>query len=166
MSEVFWRNPKLRNANESRRDFLKLAGTAACVAACPNALRGFAAQTEVLQSIGGSPDYVLRIAASAVEIAPKHIVSTITYNGQFPGPLLKFKEGRPVSVEVHNDTDTPEQLHWHGQFVSTDVDGAAEEGTPFIPAHGMRRIEFTPRPAGLRFYHTHNRAGADLYAGQ
>src|SRR5271163_4629466 len=30
----------------------------------------------------------------------------------------------------------------------------------------MRRIEFTPRPSGLRFYHTHNRAGADLYAGQ
>src|SRR5271163_1750366 len=30
----------------------------------------------------------------------------------------------------------------------------------------MRRIEFTPRPSGLRFYHTHNRAGADLYARQ
>src|SRR5207253_3518668 len=35
-----------------------------------------------------------------------------------------------------------------------------------IPAHGVRRITFTPRPAGLRFYHTHNRAGADLHAGQ
>ena len=156
----------MRNANESRRDFLKLAGTAACAAACPSALRGFAGRAEASQSAGSAPDYVLRIAASAVEIAPKRIVSTITYNGQFPGPLLKFKEGRPVSVEVHNDTDTPEQLHWHGQLVSADIDGAAEEGTPFIPAHGMRRIDFTPRPAGLRFYHTHNRAGADLYAGQ
>jgi FtsP/CotA-like multicopper oxidase with cupredoxin domain len=111
-------------------------------------------------------DYTLRIAATPVEIAPKRIVSTITYNGKFPGPLLRFKEGQPVTVEIHNDTDTPEQLHWHGQMVSTDVDGAAEEGTPFIPAHGMRRVEFTPRPAGLRFYHTHNRAGADLHAGQ
>jgi len=69
-------------------------------------------------------------------------------------------------VEVHNETDTPEQLHWHGQMVSTDVDGAAEEGTPFIPARGVRRIVFTPRPSGFRFYHTHNRAGADLHAGQ
>jgi FtsP/CotA-like multicopper oxidase with cupredoxin domain len=51
-------------------------------------------------------------------------------------------------------------------MVPPDVDGAAEEGTPFIPAHGMRRIVFTPRPSGLRFYHTHNRAGADLHAGQ
>ena len=77
------------------------------------------------------------------------------YNGQFPGPLLRLKEGQRVVVDIHNDTDTPEQLHWHGQIVPVDVDGAAEEGTPFIPAHGMRRIAFTPGPAGLRFYHTH-----------
>jgi len=71
-----------------------------------------------------------------------------------------------VTVGIHNDTDTPEQLHWHGQMVPVDVDGAAEEGTPFVPAQGKRRITFTPRPAGIRFYHTHNRAGADLAAGQ
>ena len=79
---------------------------------------------------------------------------------------MRFKEGQPATVEVHNDTDTPEQLHWHGQMVSSDVDGSAEEGTPFIPVRGMRRIAFTPRPSGFRFYHTHNRAGADLHAGQ
>ncbi len=118
------------------------------------------------QSEAGAADYVLHIAATPIEIAPKRIVSTITYNGQFPGPLLRFKEGRPVTVEIHNDTDTPEQLHWHGQMVPTDVDGAAEEGTPYVPAHGMRRIRFTPQPSGLRFYHTHDRAGANLYAGQ
>ena len=156
----------MRNEIPSRRDLLKLAGSAACAAACPNPWPGFAAQTLLRHAATDSPDYVLRIAASAVEIADKRIVSTITYNGQFPGPLMRFKEGRPVAVEVHNDTDTPEQLHWHGQLVSTDVDGAAEEGTPYIPAHGMRRIEFTPRPSGLRSYRTHNRAGADLYAGQ
>src|SRR6201987_2746113 len=113
-----------------------------------------------------SAEYTLRIGAAAVDIGKKTIVSAVTYNGQFPGPLLRFREGQPVVVDVHNDTDTPEQLHWHGQFVSTDVDGAAEEGTPFIAAHGMRRLAFTPKPAGLRFYHTHNRAGADLAAGQ
>jgi FtsP/CotA-like multicopper oxidase with cupredoxin domain len=80
---------------------------------------------------------MLHIEASTIEIAPKRIVSAITYNGQFPGPLLRFKEGQAETVDVHNDTDIPEQLHWHGQMVSTDVDGAAEEGTPFIPAHGM-----------------------------
>jgi len=77
-------------------------------------------------------------------LAPDRIISTTIYNGVFPGPLLRFKEGQQVVVDIHNDTDTPEQLHWHGQTVPVDVDGASEEGTPFIPAHGMRRIAFTP----------------------
>ena len=79
---------------------------------------------------------------------------------------LKSQYGERVTIDVRNETDTPEQLHWHGQFVSTDVDGAAEEGTPFIPPHGSRRISFVPKPAGLRFYHTHVRAGANLAEGQ
>ncbi len=57
-------------------------------------------------------------------------------------------------------------MHWHGQAVSTDVDGAAEEDTPFIAPHGSRRISFVPKPSGFRFYHTHVRAKADLSAGQ
>src|SRR5437588_2830141 len=164
----------MSNDLTSRRHFLKVAGAvagarlfssgtslsfAATLATRP---LGHASQ----QSDNSPPDYTLRIGASPVEIAPKRILSTITYNGQFPGPLLRFKEDQPVMVEVHNDTDTEEQLHWHGQFVSTDVDGAAEEGTPFIPARGMQRFTFIPKPAGLRFYHTHNRAGAALHAGQ
>jgi FtsP/CotA-like multicopper oxidase with cupredoxin domain len=90
---------------------------------------------------------------------------TTTYNGQFPGPLLRFKEGKQVTIDINNQTDTPDQLHWHGQFLSTGVDGAAEEGTPFIPPHGSRRITFVPRPSGYRFYHTHVHAGANLSAG-
>ena len=111
-------------------------------------------------------DYTLHIAANPIEIASDRIVSVTTYNGQFPGPLLRFKEGQQVAIDVHNDTDTPEQLHWHGQMVPVDVDGSAEEGTPFIPAHGSRHVVFTPRPAGFRFYHTHVRAGANLGNGQ
>jgi len=111
-------------------------------------------------------DYTLHITISPIEIAPKRIISATVYNGQFPGPLLRFQEGHRVTVDIYNDTDAPEQLHWHGQKVPVDVDGAAEEGAPFIPAHGKRRIAFTPNPAGLRLYHTHNRAGADLHAGQ
>jgi len=114
----------------------------------------------------GPADYTLTIAVKPVELAPNRIISTTTYNGQFPGPLLRFKEGQAVTVDIHNETDTPEQLHWHGQFLSTDVDGAAEEGTPFIPAHGSRRITFVPKPSGYRFYHTHVHAAANLNAGQ
>jgi len=152
----------------SRRQFLKFAGMAGAGLLAPK--KSLLADAF---AVGGAPqapdspaDYTLRIASSPIELAPNHIVSAITYNGQFPGPLLRFKEGQQVVVDIFNDTDAPEQLHWHGQFLSPDVDGSVEEGTPYIPAHGKRRIQFTPRPAGFRFYHTHNRAGADLHAGQ
>ena len=149
----------------SRREFLRLA-TMAAGTGLVSPSTGWPAAIVEAAAAESTADYKLRIAAGPIEIAPKRIVSGITYNGRFPGPLLRFKEGAPVTVEVQNETDTPEQLHWHGQFVSPDVDGAAEEGTPYIPAHGTRRVTFTPRPSGFRFYHTHNRAGANLHAGQ
>lgn len=159
-------------AAESRRRFLKTIGLGAgAFVLSKNSLAETAIATlrseppyESVESDAAA--YSLHIKSSPVEIAPKRIISTTTYNGHFPGPLLHFKEGQQVTVDVFNDTDTPEQLHWHGQKVSTDVDGAAEEGTPFIPARGRRRLVFTPNPAGFRFYHTHNRAGANLAAGQ
>jgi FtsP/CotA-like multicopper oxidase with cupredoxin domain len=153
------------NLRSSRREFLANASVLSAAGVIGPSLR---LPLDATSYFGDEtpPEYTLRIRASAVDIGDKHIVSAATYNGQFPGPLLRFKEGEPVTVEIHNDTDTPEQLHWHGQFVSTDVDGASEEGTPFIPARGTRRVTFTPRPAGFRFYHTHNRAGSDLHAGQ
>ena len=157
---------------DSRREFLKATSLTAAALLLPTTDQTAAAETPARHppsgaaSAGAAPaDYTLHIAASPLEIAPNRIISVVTYNGRFPGPLLRFQEGREVIVDAYNDTDTPEQLHWHGLQVPTDVDGAAEEGTPYIPAHGMRRITFTPRPAGLRFYHTHNRAGANLSAG-
>ena len=50
-------------------------------------------------------------------------------------------------------------------MIPSDVDGAAEEGSPFVPAHGMQRISFVPKPSGFRFYHTHVVAGGDLNRG-
>jgi FtsP/CotA-like multicopper oxidase with cupredoxin domain len=142
-----------------RRSLLKAASLGSIMAMSPRFVWGAADNT------GEKADHTLRIGTGLVELAPDHIVSTTLYNGQFPGPLLRFKEGQRVVVDVHNDTDTPELVHWHGQMIPSDVDGAAEEGTPFIPAHGMSRIAFVPRPAGFRFYHTHVVAGADLNRG-
>ncbi len=149
-----------------RREFLNWSALAAAGGAMSNLAK---ASDTAVQPTGlpeGPADYTLRIGRSLVELAPDHIVSTTTYNGQFPGPLLRFKEGQRAIVDVHNDTDVPEQLHWHGQAVPIDVDGAAEEGTPYIPARGSRRLTFTPGPAGFRFYHTHLVAGSDLTIGQ
>jgi FtsP/CotA-like multicopper oxidase with cupredoxin domain len=117
------------------------------------------------ENVAQKADYELRIATGLVELADDRIVSTTLYNGQFPGPLVRLVEGRKVTVDVYNDTDVPELVHWHGQMIPSDVDGSSEEGTPFVPARGMRRISFVPAPSGFRFYHTHVVAGSDLARG-
>ena len=115
-------------------------------------------------------DYTLDIAPYTLEISPKHSIKTIAYNQQIPGPLLRFREGKPVTIDVTNHTENEEIVHWHGLFLPPDVDGAMEEGTPMIPAGGKARYTFTPTPSGFRWYHTHTFAGTDLkkaqYTGQ
>ena len=147
-----------------RRSLLKVAALPLVASALPR--RTLAADADA----GKKADYTLHIANGLIEVSPKQIISTTLYNGQFPGPLVRLREGKQVVVDVYNDTDTPELLHWHGQMIPSDVDGAVEEGTPFIPSHGMRRIAFVPKPSGFRFYHTHVAAGGDLdrgtYTGQ
>ena len=142
-----------------RRALLKGAAAVPLAGAYPQLARAEA------PAAGEKADYTLRIANGLVELAPDHIVSTTLYNGQFPGPLLRFREGQRTVVDIHNDTDTPELVHWHGQMIPSAVDGAAEEGTPYVPAHGMRKIAFTPKPSGFRFYHTHVVARGDLNRG-
>jgi FtsP/CotA-like multicopper oxidase with cupredoxin domain len=142
-----------------RRALLKVATLVPLMGVAPRrAWAGGEADTD-------KADYALRIGTGLVELSSEQIVSTTLYNGQFPGPLLRMKEGQRVVVDIHNDTDTPELVHWHGQKISSEVDGAAEEGSPFVPAHGMRRIAFAPRPSGFRFYHTHVAAGGNLNRG-
>jgi FtsP/CotA-like multicopper oxidase with cupredoxin domain len=130
--------------SESRRRFLKAAGLTAGallssgIVVAESDISKQSTDSSAASSESDSPDYTLHIKTSPVEIAPNRIISANTYNGQFPGPLLRFKEGRQVTVDIHNDTDMAEQLHWHGQMVPVDVDGAAEEGTLFILAQGRR----------------------------
>jgi len=110
-------------------------------------------------------DYTLRIAPVTVELDRSHILSTTGYNGIAPGPVLRMKEGKPVTVEVINDTDTPELVHWHGMLIPSEVDGTEEEGSPLVPPHGRQRVRLTPGPAGSRWYHSHAMAMDDLHKG-
>ena len=110
-------------------------------------------------------EFTLQIAPVTVELAPNRIISTIGYNGISPGPRLRMKEGVPVTVNVVNDTDVPEYVHFHGLLIPSDVDGSEEEGTPVVPPHGSRRYQFTPTPAGTRWYHTHTMSMDDLHRG-
>jgi FtsP/CotA-like multicopper oxidase with cupredoxin domain len=148
-----------------RRDLLKWGTAAALTGDVSRWAQAAAPAPGPKPVVSGRADYEVKIGTGVVELSPEHKVTTTLYNGQFPGPLLRFKEGKKVIIDIHNDTDTPELVHWHGQMIPSDIDGSAEEGTPFIAPHGMRRIELVPKPSGFRFYHTHVVAGGNLNRG-
>ncbi|HVG27741.1 MAG TPA: multicopper oxidase domain-containing protein [Acidobacteriaceae bacterium] len=155
-----------------RRNFMKLGGMALAQGWAASAAAGVPLPGQAMpgpQGMAAAPegkaDVTLRIAPVAVELDRAHIISTTGYNGTAPGPVLRLREGKPVTVEVINDTDTPELVHWHGMLIPPEVDGTEEEGSPPVPPHGRRRFQLTPGPAGTRWYHSHAMAMDDLHKG-
>jgi FtsP/CotA-like multicopper oxidase with cupredoxin domain len=152
-----------------RRDLLKNGSLALAAAAgrglLPASGSGQMSTSTASPQSTGPADITLRIEPVVVELAPDRILSTIGYNGSSPGPVLRMKEGRPVTVDVVNRTDTPEFVHWHGFLIPAEQDGVEEQGTPAVPPWGQRRFQFTPSPSGSRWYHSHAMAFADLHKG-
>lgn len=128
-------------------------------------LQSLATAALPLRPAGAAPDFTLRIGSADVAVAPRRTLKTTGYNGTVPGPVLRMTEGKPVSIDVQNDTAIPELVHFHGLWIPPEVDGAMEEGTPMLAPRTSRRIEFTPRPAGTRWYHSHISAGRNLHRG-
>ncbi len=110
-------------------------------------------------------DLSLRIEPCSLEIGPGIHISTVAYNGQVPGPLLRLRRGKPLAIDVTNATGRPDLVHWHGLRTDSLNDGASEEGSPLIPPAETLRYQLTPEPAGTRWYHTHASAMDDLAAG-
>src|SRR5665213_3008308 len=107
-----------------RRSFLKFGGMALGQATAGRL--PLLAQAAANAAPEAPADYTLRIAPVTVELDEGHIVSTMGYNGSAPGPVLRMKEGKPVTVEVVNATDTPELVHWHGMLIPPEVDGTED----------------------------------------
>jgi len=125
----------------TRRSLLKLGSLAAASAVVPRPARSL-----------DKADYSLEIAPYTLEISARHSIKTTAYNGQVPGPLLRLREGKPVTIDVTNHSENEELVHWHGLFLPPNVDGAMEEGTAMIPPGGHARYTFTPAPSGFRWY--------------
>jgi FtsP/CotA-like multicopper oxidase with cupredoxin domain len=155
----------------NRRSFLSSAGAFALSPVAQSLLaaqsKGSAATRKPLTPAkDASPaDFTLRIEPTTLEISPGVTVKTIAYNGQVPGPLLRLKEGKAVTIDVLNNSPQEDIVHWHGLAIDSVNDGAMEEGSPMISAGGRLRYSFTPRPTGTRWYHTHAGAGSNLSLG-
>ncbi len=144
-------------ATRSRRVFLQralhLAGVTGLATTLP--LPGWA------QSGRSAPRPV---TASVFDLAIGHTPVTIDgrsamatgINGTVPGPLLRFREGERITLNVRNDLHHDSSIHWHGLILPADMDGV-----PGISFDGIRpgqtfRYEFDLVQNGTYWYHSHS----------
>jgi FtsP/CotA-like multicopper oxidase with cupredoxin domain len=99
-------------------------------------------------------DYELEARPAAVELAGQP-VRLLTYNGLFPGPLLRAREGDRLRVRLINRLDEPTNLHFHGLHVSPA--GNADNVFVDVPPGQSFTYELIVPPGygGTFWYHPH-----------
>lgn len=150
------------DANESRIRRRTVLGGALGLAA------GAVLPTFAARSTEGSRvvEAQLTARATTLELAGE-TAELLTYNGAFPGPVLRARPGELLRVELVNELDEPTNLHFHGLHVSPE--GNADN--PFVMVMPGERFvyELPLRPGfgGTFWYHphTHHRLARQLWRG-
>lgn len=70
-------------------------------------------------------------------------------------PPLFFNEGEKAKIVVHNKSDSPMTIHWHGIFLPTKMDGIPGFQVP-IGINKTFKYEFELTQNGTYWYHPHD----------
>ena len=80
----------------------------------------------------------------------------ITVNGTLPAPLLRWKEGDTVTLNVTNTLNVDTSIHWHGLLLPFQMDGVPGVSFPGIKPHTTFTYQFPIRQSGTYWYHSHS----------
>jgi len=83
-------------------------------------------------------------------------VRMLAYNGSIPGPTLRVRQGSEIDVDVVNDGDMEQTVHWHGLRLENRSDGTHETQAP-IPVGGRFSVRVAFPDPGVYWYHPHIR---------
>jgi FtsP/CotA-like multicopper oxidase with cupredoxin domain len=113
-----------------------------------------ASPTEVAELADGD-----RVALHIGPVAKRIGAATVrmlAYNGSIPGPTLRVPEGAEVLVDIENEGDMENTVHWHGLRLENRFDGTQETQDP-IPVGGRYTARVTFPDPGVYWYHPHIR---------
>lgn len=79
----------------------------------------------------------------------------IAVNGKFPAPTLVATIGDTLLVYVHNKTNQPTSVHWHGVQLPARMDGVPFLTQQPIPPNTTYIYKFPVVQAGTYWYHSH-----------
>jgi manganese oxidase len=89
-------------------------------------------------------------------ILPGVTVDGYAFNGQIPGPTIRFQEGDRVRIDVLNHLPETTTVHWHGLILPNVMDGPAMITQAPIENGHVYRYEFTAVQSGTYLYHSHD----------
>jgi len=90
------------------------------------------------------------------QILPTIFVNAYAFNGQVPGPTLRFRQGDRVRINVTNRLPETTTTHWHGLILPNVMDGPASVTQAPIENGDVYHYEFTAVQSGTYFYHSHD----------
>ena len=101
---------------------------------------------------------VFDLATSVIrwQILPDISVDAYAFNGQVPGPTLRFRQGDRVRINVTNRLPETTTVHWHGLILPNVMDGPAHVTQKPIENGQLYRYEFTAVQYGSYLYHSHD----------
>ncbi|UGQ12173.1 multicopper oxidase family protein [Yinghuangia sp. ASG 101] len=145
----------------SRRSLLRVgAGALAAWAAAPAAAS--AAGGVLPPGRGGLPrrdEMPVRTVSLTATPGPVDLggrtVTTWSYDGRVPGPLIRVGVGEPLAVVVANNLPDPTTVHWHGLCVPNAQDGVPGVTQSAIAAADVFSYRFTPSSPGTYWLHPH-----------
>jgi CopA family copper-resistance protein len=79
----------------------------------------------------------------------------IGYNGASPGPVLRFKEGEDVTINVTNNLSESTSIHWHGLILPYQQDGVPGISYDGIKAGETFTYKFPIIQSGTYWFHSH-----------
>ncbi|MBZ5659335.1 MAG: multicopper oxidase family protein [Acidobacteriia bacterium] len=100
-------------------------------------------------------EFPLILEKTQFEIPGRGVFEKWLYNGQFPGPEIRAKEGERLRIAVKNNLPEGTTVHWHGIPLQNAMDGVPDITQPAIPPGGTFVYEFDASPAGSYMYHSH-----------
>jgi len=80
----------------------------------------------------------------------------IGMNGTLPAPLLRFREGDDITLNVTNTLDEDTSVHWHGLLVPFQMDGVPGVTFPGIRPGETFTYKYAVPQSGTYWYHSHS----------
>lgn len=117
----------------------------------------------------GVVEFSLKASTNKVKLPGKAAIEAelMTYNGTYPGPTLRVKEGDLVRIRFQNDLNQPTNLHFHGLHTSPQDPGDNPLRVINPGETAMYEFSIPKDSAGTYWYHPHHHGNVNtqLFAG-